>query len=115
MSSRNRTWCVSPVRRFDPKLDLCHLQDEPFHIPQAQAYCNGEWSTWDPKITTPPGLYVSYSPRDLVILTCILQIRVKRYSEAVHYLQMQLTYLTVNTAVDFTGTPVCHDAFTLLP
>jgi hypothetical protein len=36
----------------------CHAQDEPFHVPQAQAYCNGEWATWDPKITTPPGLYV---------------------------------------------------------
>lgn len=32
--------------------------DEPFHIPQVQAYCNGDWSYWDPKITTPPGLYV---------------------------------------------------------
>ncbi|KAJ7693638.1 glucosyltransferase [Mycena rosella] len=32
--------------------------DEPFHIPQAQAYCRGEFDTWDPKITTPPGLYI---------------------------------------------------------
>ncbi|KAF8342782.1 glucosyltransferase [Cantharellus anzutake] len=32
--------------------------DEPFHIPQAQAYCRGEWDSWDPKITTPPGLYL---------------------------------------------------------
>jgi len=32
--------------------------DEPFHIPQAQAYCRGEFSTWDTKITTPPGLYL---------------------------------------------------------
>ncbi|KAJ3574615.1 hypothetical protein NP233_g1656 [Leucocoprinus birnbaumii] len=32
--------------------------DEPFHIPQAQAYCRGEFTTWDPKITTPPGLYI---------------------------------------------------------
>lgn len=32
------------------------LQDEPFHVPQAQAYCNGDYSYWDPKITTPPGL-----------------------------------------------------------
>ncbi|PPQ71013.1 hypothetical protein CVT26_014275 [Gymnopilus dilepis] len=34
------------------------LKDEPFHIPQAQAYCRGEFTTWDPKITTPPGLYL---------------------------------------------------------
>ncbi|KAI0344140.1 glucosyltransferase [Trametopsis cervina] len=32
--------------------------DEPFHVPQAQAYCRQEYSYWDPKITTPPGLYV---------------------------------------------------------
>lgn len=32
--------------------------DEPFHIPQAQAYCRGEFLSWDPKITTPPGLYI---------------------------------------------------------
>ncbi|KIW91835.1 uncharacterized protein Z519_07805 [Cladophialophora bantiana CBS 173.52] len=32
--------------------------DEYFHIPQAQAYWLGKWSQWDPKITTPPGLYV---------------------------------------------------------
>lgn len=33
-----------------------NTQDEPFHVPQAQAYCKGEYTTWDPKITTPPGL-----------------------------------------------------------
>ncbi|KAI0095289.1 glucosyltransferase [Irpex rosettiformis] len=32
--------------------------DEPFHVPQAQAYCAQNYSYWDPKITTPPGLYV---------------------------------------------------------
>ncbi|KAL1749109.1 glycosyltransferase family 59 protein [Schizophyllum fasciatum] len=32
--------------------------DEPFHVPQAQAYCAGNFSYWDPKITTPPGLYI---------------------------------------------------------
>lgn len=30
--------------------------DEIFHIPQAQQYCDGHWSAWDDKITTPPGL-----------------------------------------------------------
>lgn len=30
--------------------------DEIFHIPQAQAYCEGRWDVWDPKLTTPPGL-----------------------------------------------------------
>jgi len=32
--------------------------DEPFHIPQAQAYCLGNWTHWDDKITTPPALYI---------------------------------------------------------
>ncbi|QPG77067.1 hypothetical protein FOA43_004465 [Brettanomyces nanus] len=31
--------------------------DEIFHVRQAQAFCEGDWSYWDPKITTPPGLY----------------------------------------------------------
>ncbi|KAJ4347563.1 glucosyltransferase [Ascochyta clinopodiicola] len=31
--------------------------DEFFHVPQAQKYCKGDFS-WDPKITTPPGLYL---------------------------------------------------------
>ncbi|KAA8564251.1 hypothetical protein EYC84_011197 [Monilinia fructicola] len=31
--------------------------DEVFHIPQAQAYCRWQYGTWDPKLTTPPGLY----------------------------------------------------------
>jgi len=31
--------------------------DEIFHLRQAQAYCRGEFSVWDDKITTYPGLY----------------------------------------------------------
>lgn len=31
--------------------------DEIFHIPQAQKYCSGNFRSWDPMITTPPGLY----------------------------------------------------------
>ena len=34
------------------------MQDEPFHVPQTQHYCCGDFSHWDPKITTFPGLYV---------------------------------------------------------
>lgn len=34
--------------------------DELFHVEQTRRYCNGEWSHWDPKITTLPGLYVCY-------------------------------------------------------
>ena len=32
--------------------------DEIFHIPQAQRYCAGNFSQWDSKITTLPGLYL---------------------------------------------------------
>ncbi|KAM5465566.1 glucosyltransferase [Microsporum audouinii] len=36
--------------------------DEVFHVRQAQAYWDHRWKQWDPKITTPPGLYlVSYA------------------------------------------------------
>nr|POE85574.1 dol-p-glc:glc(2)man(9)glcnac(2)-pp-dol alpha-1,2-glucosyltransferase [Quercus suber] len=37
---------------FDPYLD------EFFHVRQAQHYCAGRFQIWDPKITTPPGLYL---------------------------------------------------------
>ncbi|KAL9621287.1 MAG: hypothetical protein Q9160_004308 [Pyrenula sp. 1 TL-2023] len=43
------------VNREVPKPYL----DEVFHIRQAQAYWAGKWTTWDPKITTPPGLYIA--------------------------------------------------------
>ncbi|KAJ2299627.1 hypothetical protein IW139_001605 [Coemansia sp. RSA 353] len=32
--------------------------DEQFHIRQAQWYCMGAFNKWDPKLTTPPGLYI---------------------------------------------------------
>lgn len=34
------------------------MQDEMFHIPQAQKYCSGNFFHWDSKITTFPGLYL---------------------------------------------------------
>uniref|UniRef100_W5UE50 Dol-P-Glc:Glc(2)Man(9)GlcNAc(2)-PP-Dol alpha-1,2-glucosyltransferase n=1 Tax=Ictalurus punctatus TaxID=7998 RepID=W5UE50_ICTPU len=32
--------------------------DEIFHVPQAQKYCEGKFTEWDPMITTLPGLYL---------------------------------------------------------
>ncbi|KAG7320277.1 hypothetical protein KOW79_016130 [Hemibagrus wyckioides] len=32
--------------------------DEIFHVPQAQKYCDGKFTEWDPMITTLPGLYL---------------------------------------------------------
>lgn len=49
--------CVTVLKEFNVIIDEPYM-DEPFHIPQAQAYCRGDFATWDPKITTPPGLYV---------------------------------------------------------
>lgn len=36
---------------------LSNRQDEHFHVPQAQKYCAFDFHSWDPKLTTPPGLY----------------------------------------------------------
>lgn len=48
---------VSVLLAFNIEV-LDPYMDEPFHVPQALAYCRGEWSAWDPKLTTPPGLYI---------------------------------------------------------
>ncbi|KAH8173497.1 DIE2/ALG10 family protein [Sarocladium implicatum] len=40
--------------RFVPEPYL----DEVFHIPQVQTYAQGKYWDWDPKLTTPPGLYI---------------------------------------------------------
>ncbi|ORZ34088.1 DIE2/ALG10 family-domain-containing protein [Catenaria anguillulae PL171] len=45
-------WAAVSTQVKDPYMD------EPFHAPQARAYCAGNWDTWDPKLTTPPGLYL---------------------------------------------------------
>lgn len=29
-----------------------------FHVRQAENYIKNKWHVWDPKITTPPGLYI---------------------------------------------------------
>lgn len=48
-------YLVSAIKRNPENTGLMSNQDEFFHIPQAQLYCEGDY-TWDPKITTPPGL-----------------------------------------------------------
>uniref|UniRef100_A0A6A7FRS9 Dol-P-Glc:Glc(2)Man(9)GlcNAc(2)-PP-Dol alpha-1,2-glucosyltransferase n=2 Tax=Hirondellea gigas TaxID=1518452 RepID=A0A6A7FRS9_9CRUS len=40
------------------RLQPTPVVDEAFHIPQAQKYCEGRFSEWDPKLTTLPGLYL---------------------------------------------------------
>jgi alpha-1,2-glucosyltransferase len=39
---------------------LIFSKDEYFHVRQAQTYCTGHFEIWDPKITTPPGLYLCH-------------------------------------------------------
>ncbi|CAG8114268.1 unnamed protein product [Penicillium nalgiovense] len=56
---------VSLVNKAVPEPYL----DEVFHVPQAQAYWSHKWAQWDPKLTTPPGLYLcSYIIFAIVLL-----------------------------------------------
>ncbi|KAJ5816229.1 Glycosyltransferase ALG10 [Penicillium robsamsonii] len=56
---------VSLVNKAVPEPYL----DEVFHVPQAQAYWAHKWTQWDPKLTTPPGLYLcSYIIFAIVLL-----------------------------------------------
>lgn len=48
-------------------------QDEVFHVRQAQHYCAARFDVWDPKITTPPGLYL-LSTLTAPILGCNISI-----------------------------------------
>ncbi|CAM6044206.1 unnamed protein product [Sphagnum compactum] len=45
------------VNSIVPHPYMGKIQDEIFHIPQAQEYCQGNFRKWDPMITTFPGLY----------------------------------------------------------
>ncbi|KAG8826024.1 glucosyltransferase [Serendipita sp. 401] len=64
--------------------------DEPFHVPQAQAYCESKWEVWDPKITTPPGLYMSaVIIRKIFMFKCRLPLL--RLVPALHLLSLPLS------------------------
>ena len=54
--------CISTIAWLYTQYDgVGPYMDEVFHVPQAKAYCDGNFSHWDDKITTLPGLYyVSY-------------------------------------------------------
>lgn len=63
---------VSVLKQFNAIVTEPYM-DEPFHIPQAQAYCEGKYATWDSKITTPPGLYIlSLILNRIFMLKCTL-------------------------------------------
>ncbi|GAB2272521.1 glucosyltransferase [Dionaea muscipula] len=48
---------VIPVSVLVNRIVPDPYMDEIFHVPQAQKYCKGDFKSWDPMITTPPGLY----------------------------------------------------------
>ena len=54
--------CISTIAYLYILYDeVIPYMDEIFHVPQAQEYCNGNFSNWNDKITTFPGLYyISY-------------------------------------------------------
>ncbi|KAF9535485.1 glucosyltransferase [Crepidotus variabilis] len=64
------TMCIVVLKEINTIVTEPYM-DEPFHIPQAQAYCRGDFETWDPKITTPPGLYIlSYVLKRIFMFKC---------------------------------------------
>ncbi|EXJ90541.1 hypothetical protein A1O1_03644 [Capronia coronata CBS 617.96] len=98
ITSLHMTW-----RRLVNQLVPVPYLDEFFHVPQAQAYWLGKWTQWDPKITTPPGLYIfSYmvnSVRDFVSLDFKPSLNEWR-STNVLLLYMLLVALYILTAVE---------------
>lgn len=73
------TFCVSNWLRLVSRTVPEPYLDEFFHAPQAQVYWAGLWRTWDPKITTPPGLYI-YSYILLKIYSVFVNVPVLRLS-----------------------------------
>ncbi|KAI9714427.1 MAG: glucosyltransferase [Bogoriella megaspora] len=61
MSSQNHIWYLAPYSS---------VADEVFHVRQAQVYCEGKYGIWDPKITTPPGLYLLSAAISSVFSRC---------------------------------------------
>ncbi|KAL6520966.1 hypothetical protein OROGR_017535 [Orobanche gracilis] len=51
-------WLI-PVSFLVKRIVPDPYMDEMFHVPQAQQYCRGNFRSWDPMITTPPGLRLS--------------------------------------------------------
>lgn len=49
--------CTVLVMQME-RVQTTPYMDEIFHIPQTQKYCASKFGEWDPKITTPPGLYL---------------------------------------------------------
>jgi alpha-1,2-glucosyltransferase len=63
--------CLVAVQFLAASLQPQPYMDEIFHIPQAQQYCRGNLTAWDPMITTPAGLYL-YAVQMLLPLSLVL-------------------------------------------
>ncbi|KAK7532258.1 putative glucosyltransferase [Phyllosticta citribraziliensis] len=69
--------------------------DEVFHVGQAQVYCAGEFGKWDPKITTPPGLYLlSYVVFRITGRCDVFVLRALNCSLALFLAQISFSILT---------------------
>jgi len=88
--------------------------DEIFHIPQAQKYCNGTFDSWDPKITTLPGLYLFSSGVLGCCVKCsVFNLRMVNYLFAMgnFYVIYQLVRKIqgyASSAAAFTAFALCH-------
>ncbi|XP_047960649.1 dol-P-Glc:Glc(2)Man(9)GlcNAc(2)-PP-Dol alpha-1,2-glucosyltransferase isoform X4 [Salvia hispanica] len=60
------TLCLIPVHLIVNRFVPDPYMDEIFHVPQAQHYCRGNFTSWDPMITTPPGLIVLHASSAIV-------------------------------------------------
>lgn len=70
--------------------------DEIYHIPQAQSYCNHNFTYWDDKITTFPGLYLQSYGMKTVANAIIFHITNQSISE---YISCTPTFLRLCNAV----------------
>ncbi|KZT23848.1 glycosyltransferase family 59 protein [Neolentinus lepideus HHB14362 ss-1] len=85
--------CIIVLRELNGIVTEPYM-DEPFHVPQAQAYCDGRFDYWDSKITTPPGLYVlSLVLKKIFLLKCNLQMLRLTPMFSLIGLPIALTYL----------------------
>lgn len=67
--------------------------DEVFHVGQARAYWAHDWMHWDPKITTPPGLYLwSY-------LLCAVLLLLRGSPEEVGPVELRATNVAATAVV----------------
>lgn len=88
--------------------------DEIFHVPQAQKYCNGTYDSWDPKITTLPGLYLFSSGVLGCCVTCsVFNLRMVNFIFAmgnfyVIYKLVRKIQGYAPSAAAFTAFTLCH-------